>query len=386
MAQDSGAAQEDTTDKTVVIFGAGATKACGGPLTNEILPDVFTSRARLARQEHLNLLEQFLVQNFNLPASGVRKPADFPPLPLVLSLIDTAIDREDAFSAGWPPTRLRGVREALEYSIFALLELRLRSIRPLHTTFLRALYAVTPPESVTVISLNYDIIVDNAIPAIAERRGAFGLPDYGCDVATAAYRSAAKFGTLLKIHGSLNWLYCPNCARLDLGIAGSGRRSVKALKLYDASFDLDDRYASGGSLCRDCGTRLRPILITPTHLKDYRNPHIARVWYEASRALREAQRAIFIGYSMPDDDVDVIYLFKRGLAHLPKRSITVVELASGRNAALEKHPVGRRYRALFGPEIDWRTDGFEAWVAAAGPKKFAPSPAPARRSRPRARA
>ncbi len=372
-------------DKTVVIFGAGATKACGGPLTNEILPDVFTSRAHLARKDHLTLLEQFLVENFHLPARGARNLADFPPLPLVLSLIDTAVDREDAFSAGWPPSKLRGVREALEYSIFALLEFRLRSIRPLHTTFLEALYAAGPPENVTAISLNYDIIVDNAIPAVAERRGTFGLPDYGCDVATAGYRSAAKFGTLLKIHGSLNWLYCPNCARLDLGIAGSGRRSVKALNmLYDASFDLDDRYASGGSQCRDCGTRLRPVLITPTHLKDYRNPHIARVWYEAARALRSAQRAIFIGYSMPDDDVDVIYLFKRGLAHLPKRSITVVEHASGRDAALDKHPVGRRYRALFGPDIDWRTDGFEAWAAAAGPSKFAPSPARARRSRTRA--
>ncbi len=26
-------------NRTVVVFGAGATKACGGPLTNEILPD-----------------------------------------------------------------------------------------------------------------------------------------------------------------------------------------------------------------------------------------------------------------------------------------------------------------------------------------------------------
>jgi hypothetical protein len=32
--------------------------------------------------------------------------------------------------------------------------------------------------------------------------------------------------------------------------------------------------------------------------------------------------------------------------------------------AIGKHPVGRRYRSIFGPNIDWRTDGFEGLIAA----------------------
>ena len=214
--------------------------------------------------------------------------------------------------------------------------------------------------------------------AVAERRGQFGLPDYGCDIATEAYRRESRFGTLLKIHGSLNWLYCPNCHRLDLGIAGSGRRTVKTLNQFYGAVDLDARYQGDGTQCEDCRTRLRPVLITPTHLKDYRNPHIARVWYEAARALREAKRAIFVGYSMPEDDVDVIYLFKRGLSVDP-RAITVVEYATGAGAALDKHPVGLRFRALFGGAIDWRTDGFGAWIEDAAPAGFAPPPARSRR-------
>ena len=31
--------------------------------------------------------------------------------------------------------------------------------------------------------------------------------------------------------------------------------------------------------------------------------------------------------------------------------------------AIGKHPVGRRYRSIFGPNIDWRTDGFEGLIA-----------------------
>ena len=41
--------------------------------------------------------------------------------------------------------------------------------------------------------------------------------------------------------------------------------------------------------------------------------------------------------------------------------ITVVEYDE-KKRKIDEHPVGLRYRALFGDEIDWRTDGFEAWL------------------------
>ena len=89
-------------------------------------------------------------------------------------------------------------------------------------------------------------------------------------------------------------------------------------------------------------------MIAPTHFKDYRNPHLAQVWYEAERVLREAEKVIFVGYSLPDDDVEVVYLLKRSLAHLPPECITVVENRSGKSAArsIRDHAVGRRYRTL----------------------------------------
>jgi len=62
----------------------------------------------------------------------------------------------------------------------------------------------------------------------------------------------------------------------------------------------------------------------------------------------------------------VIYLLKRGLGQLANRApknITVVEQTSDHAQAIGKHPVGRRYRSIFGPDIDWRTDGFEGLIA-----------------------
>jgi hypothetical protein len=87
---------------------------------------------------------------------------------------------------------------------------------------------------------------------------------------------------------------------------------------------------------------------------------LAQVWYEAERALREADRAIFIGYSLPDDDVEVVYLVKRGLAHLTPDRITVVEY-DATMPPLASHPVGRRYRTLFGDGVDWHPEGLDMW-------------------------
>ena len=191
----------------VVIFGAGATKACGGPLTNEILPDVFSLRQDLEREGYLAKLEEFLVENFHLPPEPMRQSHHYPPLPLVLSLVDTALDRGDAFAQCWTPSDLRVVRESLEYAIFALLEVRLRQIEHHYGRFLEALYE-TQPRAATLISVNYDIIPDNELAHLADRRQLAALPDYRCDIATDTYRRIQKFGTLLKLHGSLNWLYC----------------------------------------------------------------------------------------------------------------------------------------------------------------------------------
>src|SRR5262249_9171181 len=102
---------------TVVIFGAGATKACGGPLTNEILPQSLEPaiRSQIEREEYIALFEPFLVENFHLPERRQdRVETDYPALPLLLSLVDKAIDRNQHMSQNWPPDRLRLVRRALQ--------------------------------------------------------------------------------------------------------------------------------------------------------------------------------------------------------------------------------------------------------------------------------
>jgi hypothetical protein len=149
---------------------------------------------------------------------------------------------------------------------------------------------------------------------------------------------------------------------LEIG-ASESRLYVDALQSLAGRHKLEDFYLGAGSKCETCQTALRALLVAPSHLKNYRNPHLTNVWYRAEQLLRSAGRAVFIGYSLPDDDVDVVYLLKRGLAHLSAADITVVDFD-------EKHPgisarqsaVGRRYCSLFGDAINWSARGLRGWL------------------------
>jgi hypothetical protein len=361
MAARAGALQLRKKDRVVVVLGAGATKACGGPLTGEILPRAFGP----GQSSDLVKLEEFLVQQFGLPR-GKRSDEDYPQLPLLLSLLDTAIDREHGFGGKWTIESLRAVRKEAEYAVFKSIADALRRSRSsgvdLHGELFHWIWHKTEAQPV-VISLNYDLLADQAL--IAMEGG--GFPDYACQIDTNGYMEARRWGRLLKIHGSMNWIYCGACDRLEIGIDKRGETFKIALGLaktmVDSSRDLQQYYQKRAAMCPRCGGTFRPVMITPTHLKDYRNPHIASLWYSAERELQACTRVIFIGYSLPWDDVDVIYLLKRGLLRRnsapPK--ITVVEHAA-RRVPIDKHDAGRRYRAVFGRNIDWQSIGFEKWL------------------------
>jgi hypothetical protein len=345
----------------VLILGAGATKACNGPLTNEILFEADKAVSSIEREGYLASLDRFLEDVFRLPPRPSRKMSSYPGLPLLMSLVDAAIDRAQPLHANYDVAKLRDIRSALDYAIFAVLDYKLRGTLPPHHG--RAMDLLFPNGTeARVISLNYDIIADNVLA----NRSQSAFPDYGCDIRTELYRTYPKQGKLLKLHGSLNWLYCPNCHRLDVAVSRSGRSFSKALEeLFIAeggeANDLDHRYSCHGSECKTCKTFVRPVMITPTQKKDYRNPHITQVWYHAEELLRSATSAVFVGYSMPADDVEVVYLFKRGLQHLPASEITVIEF-DPTHRSIEVHEVGQRYQSVFGSGIQWHTCGFGKWL------------------------
>lgn len=94
-----------------------------------------------------------------------------------MSLIDTAIDRGQPLPSSYSVEKLREIRAAIEYAIFAVLEFKLRGSFPqLHSRLLSQLFPVNVKPQ--VISLNCDIIGDKTLAALLG--DAFSV--YGCDI------------------------------------------------------------------------------------------------------------------------------------------------------------------------------------------------------------
>lgn len=137
----------------------------------------------------------------------------------------------------------------------------------------------------TIISFNYDTVLDDALLRI-------GVPiDYGLYADSVEYDETWSTAQgqrekikLLKIHGSVNWF--------------QKERELDTLTIYK---NYDDGHQQG-----------RVALIPPTWRKDFSRP-LRGVWIEAIRALKNATRIIFLGFSFPDTDVHIKYLLAAGL-------------------------------------------------------------------------
>ena len=113
---------------------------------------------------------------------------------------------------------------------------------------------------------------------------------------------------ILKLHGSINWLFCPRCGRVYVD--------------YDEDIALQEMMAY--CYCPKCyvefarhedSPQLRSILVTPTFLKDLNDLHLKNIWHNALIDLTEATKVVFIGYSFPEADFEMRCLLKKALNH-----------------------------------------------------------------------
>lgn len=335
----------------------------------EILPAVINGWVgQIAVQERDALLQtarEFLHECFHVPrAPRLVRSADCPSLPFILSLIRQAIVDDKPLSH-WHGDGLTTVLRAIEYGVFAAIEASLlHGTGSLHYDLLSPLYdaGIEP----TVISLNYDVLVDNVMFDLGEGEQR-GFPKYGAEISSRVL-SDNRYGVLLKLHGSLNWMHCPKCGQLELFVT-EGMRTAKALHVLYRRTE-EDQFLTAARRCRTrgCSGVYEPLLLAPSFRKNYGNVHLDSVWTQAGEALRRADRAVIIGYSLPTDDVEVGLLLKTCLDHLDPSQITVVEYTDpGRpeTRLIEENPVGRRFRSLLGRGIDWQPHGLEGWLRGA---------------------
>jgi hypothetical protein len=280
-----------------------------------------------------------------------------PPLEDVLSQLDHCILNNLPLSSEYEVSDLRELRRRLIYLMGRAIQrgLRHQTNEALVSAFLGRLQ-----DGDSIITLNYDLIIDNAL----SRQG--NIVNYGISIRdprrkVMGYQFAqiqVKY-PLLKLHGSLNWLYCPICRAIDLTETTKG--GLTAL-LNEAN-------------CDECGVQREAVIITPSYLKEYNNNFVIQVWRAAELKLQKADEVVFIGYSLPDADIVLRMLFTRALftnrclrqnseTECRVRVVNWVNPDHKRKRGFED-AVEERFTRLFN-QIDYDDTGFAAYIERGG--------------------
>ena len=178
-------------------------------------------------------------------------------------------------------------------------------------------------DRIAVITTNWDIMLDNKLHYLMKDERPLkeceflGVVDYCCYISSLdkndhsikpGLYAIGKGGynvKLLKLHGSLNWMQCPNCQRLY----------VKYYESFNGGYVFDAKY------CRHCeknfggwdeaSSQLSVNLVMPTFLKNLSNIQNKLIWQNAGIELSEATKVVFMGYSLPQADFEFKQLLSR---------------------------------------------------------------------------
>jgi len=346
--------------QTAYFLGAGASRADFPeiPLMDELLDEI------LRNGSAPEVLLDFLSDLFG--PKCLRRTADAPVRPRmddVFTVIDTSLSGRSPAAGGRSREKLKEVRRHLIASIG-------RSIARntgagwgrIATQFARAL----PDRISCIISTNYDVVMDNAL---MERKP--GNVNYGVPIREAVYRSEGRpqgrfdeihhfkplpesqeiirTGNipLLKLNGSLNWLYCPRCEELDITLQ-QGRGALSIL----------DELELGRCSSEGCTSPYQTLLVGPSLEQRYEHRVLSDIWRRAERALEKAARLAIIGYSMPDADYLVRAMLARTFAHRSKDVMVVTKV----DTAFDRHLLERRFRRLF-VDCQFEVEGFAGFVS-----------------------
>lgn len=278
----------------VIILGAGASKSEGAPLQNELFKEFFK---RYSEQKHAKPVLDFFLHFWGIDfTKGDITESSLPSFEECLGILDWAVLRSETLK-GYTHERINKVRSNLVFLIAKVLEENLRGRTIHHKNLVKRLMNEGLLSKTCFISLNYDTIIDSAL---AELYPTLFL-DYGIEFSNSFEipdNESLNNGNpilLLKIHGSLNWLYCSTCSQMR--ITAGERQIIKA-------FYREEN-------CNTCGMPSSPVIVPPTLYKELSNPFIQKIFLKTDTLLRQAEKVFICGYSFGDSDMHIKYLLKR---------------------------------------------------------------------------
>jgi NAD-dependent SIR2 family protein deacetylase len=310
----------------VFVFGAGASKSEGLPLQNEILNLIFTKfYTKLNTYNDSARVIKFIESFFKCNTQEGMLPS----LEAVFGFLDYFITRNETLNSHYTVDKLIATKESLKNLLHWVIDQE-KAEASLHKKFWSQTTNVT--KNVSVISLNYDTLLDEGFDVIYSD---IGFIDY-CHhllnyenlskvdpfnwwinprepVTHFKKETSPKPIKLIKPHGSLNWKYCNRCNEVlltpwDSKINLEGFQYEKVIKAPNCA---NPNSEIGDLVCPICSNSFETLILPPSHIKDLSNPIVTSLFQEAYREVRATSRLVFIGYSFPEADVHFKALFAR---------------------------------------------------------------------------
>ncbi|MBE0365512.1 hypothetical protein PULV_b0098 [Pseudoalteromonas ulvae UL12] len=359
--------------KTVYIVGAGFSVQAGAPTQANLLPEairLYSENADNYNIQRFSIFKDFLINQLGYAENMLDQ--------VELEDIFTPLDRcltESSQFRGIGLDKIMEVREAVFHVVGRTIQLVLnetQNSKQYINDFANYLtkkssvrannnYRISDP--VSVISTNWDILLDNSIHKSIVHNNHEAVVDYCCYISSrdeideSIKPGLEKLGQggfnvkLLKLHGSLNWLQCPRCMRLY------ARFSRK-----DGVLDYENRES-----CRHCDKNfpeeqnnhlLTSNLIMPTYIKDLSNPQYKVIWQNAGIEIAEADKLVFIGYSLPNADFEMRQLLSR-----MTRKTAKIEVVDYCNNSDDKKLVKKHWSKFFGDrELSFSFSGAQGYI------------------------
>jgi hypothetical protein len=343
--------------KTVYIIGAGFSIEAGAPSQENIIKVIFDSyrdNPHLFQKSEIESFRTFLKDSLYIPESEFDKV----PLEDIFTPLDKCLNDNISFR-NIGVKEVTEIRELIYFLIGKTLQEKLRySSKDYIDTFARHLVRECKKRSdnnyrdidtVSVISTNWDILLDNSIKSIIDREERpMGVVDYCSRISSFnKYDESVKPGLevlakggynvkLIKLHGSLNWLTCPRCSRIYVAF-----NDKIAINQY-----------TDKKRCRHCTNNfgshkshiLHSNMIMPTFLKNLDSTQYKVLWRAAETEIAEADRLVFIGYSLPNADFEMRQLLSRMTRSNAK--IEVVDYGKQQSKSIKE--LKRKYKIFFG--------------------------------------
>jgi len=347
--------------KTAIFLGGGASAAEGAPVQSMLFKDFFKAlrtKNNYSDFKRVSELSAYFKQMFYIDVlHDDLDEVHFPTFEEAIGLLDIAVRKRQSFkdfdleNQEKTGNRIGFIRQYLVLLLAEVLEDKTAVVKGLHRMLIRRLGELGRLADMLFISTNYDVLIDRALAA-----GDDIDVDYGVDFSNYQHFVCPKNKTikLYKVHGSLNWSFCPTCD--TLGLINCRQGIIKLLK------------EPSQALCENCQSIKTPVIVPPTFFKDMSNIFLNIVWHKAEKSLQNAGHLIFCGYSFPDADIHIKYLIKRIQSNrISSLRITVINNYPGKQdeKIIEER---ERYLRFLGPDINFTNDTFEAFCMR--PEKF----------------